>query len=60
MSTWIYKMSEEGLWTVGHYERGTGRFIGESDHRSPDSAAQRVHWLNGGCSGEPPAPEEED
>ena len=31
---------------VGHYAPN-GRFITESDHVTRDSAANRVHWLNG-------------
>lgn len=46
MSAWIYKQSEPGLWTVGHIEGET--WIPESDHASPDAAAARVRWLNGG------------
>lgn len=46
-----YIESEPGLWTVG---TGTPRaqggtdWIPESDHTSPDKAAARVHYLNGG------------
>jgi len=46
--TWVYKRTEPGLWTVGHYD-GDGKFQPESDHGSPDDAARRVHFLNGGC-----------
>ena len=35
------------LWTVGHYDTN-GKWIPESDHESPDKAAERVHYLNGG------------
>ena len=45
--TWVYIQSEPGLWTVGHYG-GDGKWVPESDHDTPDSAAARVHWLNGG------------
>lgn len=51
--SWVYKQTElaepgfAGLWTVGHYD-GEGRFIPESDHHSPDEAAERVRYLNGG------------
>jgi hypothetical protein len=36
-----------GLWSVGFYPPG-GMFQPESDYNSPDAAAQRVHYLNGG------------
>lgn len=44
--TWIYKQTEPTLWTVGHMEGE--RFAPESDHGTPDEAARRVHYLNGG------------
>jgi hypothetical protein len=44
---WVYIASEPGLWTVGHYNP-RGEFIAESDHDTPDKAAERVAWLNGG------------
>jgi len=44
---WVYLQSEPRLWTVGHYDP-QGRFIAESDHSSPEEAAKRAHWLNGG------------
>jgi len=46
--TWVYIRSEPGLWTVGFY-RPDGRWEAESDHGSPDEAAERVHYLNGGA-----------
>ena len=42
----VYKETEPGLWTVGHYDNG--KWIPESDHDSKESAADRVHFLNGG------------
>jgi hypothetical protein len=41
--------SETGAWlyTVGFYDP-SGKFIPESDHDSEKSAAERVHYLNGG------------
>jgi hypothetical protein len=45
--SWVYIKSEPGLWTVGFY-RPDGRFMPESDHDSPDKAAARVAYLNGG------------
>jgi hypothetical protein len=47
---YVYLESEPGLWTVGHYAPGGG-WIAESDHVSRESAAARVHYLNGGASG---------
>ncbi len=44
---WVYIKSEPKLWTVGFYD-SQGRFRSESDHATPDAAAQRVHYLNGG------------
>lgn len=35
------------LWTVGFYDN-KGEFQPESDHESKESAAERVHYLNGG------------
>jgi hypothetical protein len=57
---YVYKRTESGVYTVGHYEpesywdRTTGipytqyNFISESDHKSSEDAAARVHYLNGG------------
>lgn len=41
-----YINSEPGLWTVGTYD--SGRWDAESDHTTPEKAAARVHYLNGG------------
>lgn len=43
---YVYVKSEPQLWTVGFY-RPDGRWEPESDHGSSESAAGRVHWLNG-------------
>jgi hypothetical protein len=43
---YVYIRSEPGLWTVGHYDP-SGEWVAESDHDSPEKAAERVHWLNG-------------
>jgi hypothetical protein len=45
---YVYKLSEPGLWTVGHYEPGTNKWIPESDHDQPTAAADRCNELNGG------------
>ncbi|MDD3946253.1 MAG: hypothetical protein PHI19_00240 [Clostridia bacterium] len=42
---YVYLRTERDLWTVGFYRNDT--FVSESDHSSPDAAAERVAWLNG-------------
>ncbi len=49
--SYVYWQSEPGLWTVGIY-KPDGEREPESDHESPEKAAQRVHWLNGGNDSE--------
>ena len=45
---YYYLKSEKYLWTVGY---GEGKnWQPESDHESPEAAAQRVAWLNGGVA----------
>lgn len=44
---WVYIKSEPGLYTVGFYEPH-GAWHPDSDHDSKESAAERVHYLNGG------------
>jgi hypothetical protein len=44
---YVYVLSEPGLWTVGFYAPD-GQWHPESDHTSEKSAAERVHYLNGG------------
>lgn len=46
---YIYKRSEPRLWTVGSYAP-EGAWQPESDHSSPDDAAKRVAYLNGGSA----------
>lgn len=41
-----YIRSEKYLWTVGFYEPD-GRWNPESDHGTPEDAAERVAYLNG-------------
>ncbi|MFT4058954.1 MAG: hypothetical protein QM652_05335 [Legionella sp.] len=44
---YVYIESEKGfLWTVGFYDP-SGKWHPESDHTSPDEAANRVNFLNG-------------
>ena len=43
---YVYIKSEPHLWTVGFY-KPDGTWEPESDHDTPDKAAERVHWLNG-------------
>jgi hypothetical protein len=44
---YVYIKSESNLWTVGFYDP-QGKWHSESDHNSPDKAAGRIAWLNGG------------
>jgi hypothetical protein len=47
---WVYVRSKcpgEVLWTVGFY-KPNGEWEPESDHSTEESAAKRVHYLNGG------------
>jgi len=52
-TSYVYKMTEPGLYTVGFYDPN-GKWIPESDHSQKDGktgrelAADRVHYLNGG------------
>lgn len=45
--TWVYIQSENNVWTTGFYYPN-GHFMPEGDYSSPDEAAKRVHYLNGG------------
>lgn len=49
MSGWVYIKSryEPGLYVVGFY-KPDGEWEPESDHHGEESAAERVHYLNGG------------
>lgn len=44
---YVYIKSEPNLWTVGFYNP-QGNWISESDYDTPEEAAGRVNWLNGG------------
>jgi len=44
---WVYINSEPGLWTVGFYSP-SGEWNTDSDWHTPEQAAARVHYLNGG------------
>ena len=44
---WVYIQSEPYLYTVGFYDPA-GKWHTDSDHESRESAAKRVHYLNGG------------
>lgn len=48
---YVYIRSEPGLYTVGFF-RPNGSFETESDHDERESAAWRVHFLNGGTPAE--------
>lgn len=47
LTCWVYIRSESQLWTVGFYDP-QGKWHPDSDHESSESAAKRVHYLNGG------------
>jgi len=44
---YVYIKTESALWTVGHYDPRSNKFIPESDHDNPEDAASRVARLNG-------------
>lgn len=45
---WFYISNKhEAIWTVGFY-KPDGKWEPESDHSTPEAAAERVHYLNGG------------
>lgn len=44
---YVYILSEPELWTVGFYAPD-GKWMPESDWKLKESAADRVHYLNGG------------
>lgn len=46
---WVYIRGEPGLWVVGFYDP-QGKWHADSDYALRESAAQRVHWLNGGSN----------
>lgn len=48
---YVYIKSEQTLWTVGFYSPD-GKWNPESDHETKESAAKRVHYLNGGKNDE--------
>lgn len=56
--SYVYLKSEPDLFTVGFFQPN-GNWEAESDHSTAESAAARVHWLNGG-NPEGPAPNAED
>lgn len=45
---YVYVRTGPHLWTVGFYDP-KGAFVPESDHDNRESAAARVHYLNGGA-----------
>ena len=48
-TSYVYIKSEAQLWTVGFYSPD-GSWHSESDHPTPEAAAERVHYLNGGMN----------
>ncbi len=51
---WVYMRTGDKVWTVGFFSPIDGAWITDSDHEDPQSAAMRVHWLNGGMAKAPP------
>jgi hypothetical protein len=51
MTSYVYRDVGSGLWAVGYY-MPTGHWVPESSHEFKGDAANRVHWLNGGCCSE--------
>ena len=47
MTHYVYIQSEPTLWTVGFYDP-SGKWHPDTDHGTPEEAAERVHYLNGG------------
>jgi hypothetical protein len=44
---YVYIKSEPGLYTVGHYSGPDDAWTADSDHDTPEAAAERVAFLNG-------------
>lgn len=44
---WVYIRTESCLFTVGFYTP-EGEWMPESDYNTPQEAADRCHYLNGG------------
>ena len=44
---WIYRKTEDRLWTVGYFEPN-GKFYGAKDFTDEYEAAEHTHYLNGG------------
>lgn len=51
---YVYKLTEVNTYTVGFYE--AEEWIPESDHATPEEAAERVRFLNGGAFIVQPSP----
>lgn len=45
---WLYRQTSPRSWSVGHFD-AAGTWVLESEHARAESAAARVHWLNGGA-----------
>ena len=44
---WLYRRAEAPGWEVGYFDT-SGGWQHDSTHPTPEQAAGRVHWLNGG------------
>ena len=42
-----YQKAEPGIWSVGRFTP-EGKWRQESSWNTPEEAAERAHWLNGG------------
>ncbi len=49
---YVYRETERGVWTVGFYRQSNvthqPKFEAESDWSTPEAAASRVNFMNGG------------
>lgn len=48
---WVYRVNDDNLHEVGYWTPDK-EWVADSQWRSKEDAAQRVHWLNGGNRGE--------
>lgn len=44
---YTYMENESLMWVVG-FHKPNGKWVTESSHTTPESAAKKVAWLNGG------------
>lgn len=46
---WVFQEFDDDCFTVGYF-KPNGEWVACSDHKSPEEAAERIHYLNGGQS----------